>query len=187
MHVIRLPDEAKRSATILFYSQPAHLIRPDAPLAGATSSVVKSLPGSPRIHYYEVADIVSNTIKSGKDWEGPDVQNILWAMQQPLPPQAAASRSKAAGLKGQSFLSAAAIADSHSPADTAGGNSGKGGVASEKSRALFVDVGANIGWFTANVASHGYHVAAFEGELLEVLTHMREQNAQIRHWLMDCT
>jgi hypothetical protein len=84
-----------------------------------------SLPGSPRIHYYAAVDIVAHAILSGQAWEGPDIQNILWAMGQPLPPQAASSSQKA----------------------------------------LFVDIGANIGWFTANVASHGYHVAAFEGEV----------------------
>ena len=29
---------------------------------------------------------------------------------------------------------------------------------------LFVDIGANLAWFTLNVASRGYRVAAFEGE-----------------------
>lgn len=33
---------------------------------------------------------------------------------------------------------------------------------------LFVDVGANIGWFTINMASRGYRVAAVEGKSVYV-------------------
>ncbi len=28
---------------------------------------------------------------------------------------------------------------------------------------LFVDIGANVGWFTINMAARGYSVAAYEG------------------------
>ena len=39
-----------------------------------------------------------------------------------------------------------------------------GGASLEEAKSgLFVDVGANVGWFTANVAARGYRVAAFEG------------------------
>ena len=124
-----------------------------------------SLPGSPRIHYYAAVDIVAHAILSGQAWEGPDIQNILWAMGQPLPPQAASSSQKATGLMGRGLLSITAIVGSHNSSLNTGGSSGNGSAASDKSRALFVDIGANIGWFTANVASHGYHVAAFEGEV----------------------
>ena len=30
---------------------------------------------------------------------------------------------------------------------------------------LFVDIGANVAWFTVNMAARGYSVAAFEGKL----------------------
>lgn len=33
----------------------------------------------------------------------------------------------------------------------------------QQRKGLFVDVGANVGWFTLYVASRGYDVAAFEG------------------------
>ena len=34
---------------------------------------------------------------------------------------------------------------------------------SDRGSSLFLDVGANVGWFTINVAARGYEVAAFEG------------------------
>ena len=57
-------------------------------------------------------------------WEQPEIDEVLWAMEQPVP-----------------------------------GEDGNGTPDSK----LFVDIGANVAWFTVNVAARGYTVAAFEG------------------------
>ncbi len=55
-------------------------------------------------------------------WESEEMNELLWAMEQPLPNQQ----------------------QQHVPP-------------------LFVDIGANVGWFTINMAARGYDVAAYEG------------------------
>lgn len=67
-------------------------------------------------------------------WEGSEIHHGLWALSQSVP----RSGYAASGLD-----STAAIA-------------GKG--------PLFVDVGANVGWFTLSMAARGYETVAFEGE-----------------------
>ena len=64
-------------------------------------------------------DIVSDQILSGSGWEKPEINQIVWALQQPLP-------------------------------------------SGHQDPKLFVDIGANIGWFTLNMAARGYQVEAFE-------------------------
>jgi hypothetical protein len=77
------------------------------------------------VYVYGTNDIVSYSIMHGGSWEQPEINAVLWAMQQPVPVQP--------------------------------GTMGPGSN-------LFVDIGANLAWFTLNVASRGYRVAAFEGE-----------------------
>ena len=64
-------------------------------------------------------DIVSQQIANGAGWEASEINQITWAMEQPLP-------------------------------------------AGQPATKLFVDIGANVGWFTINMAAKGYDVEAFE-------------------------
>ncbi len=63
------------------------------------------------------------SISGTGDWESGEINEFLWAMEQPLPNQQHPSALPP----------------------------------------LFVDIGANVGWFTINMAARGYDVAAFEG------------------------
>ena len=77
------------------------------------------------IYVYGSRDFVSGDILHVGTLEQPQINEVLWAMQQPVPVQP--------------------------------GTLGPGSD-------LFVDIGANVAWFTLSVASRGYRVAAFEGE-----------------------
>lgn len=68
----------------------------------------------------QIKDIVSMQIAGGGVWEKPELDQISWALKQPLPP-------------------------------------------GDHQTALFVDIGANVGWFTLSMAANGYNVEAYEG------------------------
>jgi FkbM family methyltransferase len=95
---------------------------------GKQNSLTVTLPAEsgsqllyPRMTMFPIHgnDVVSATIKSRGQWQQAEVNQLLWAMRQPLP-------------------------DGHPPTN------------------LFVDVGANVGWFSFNLAARGYKVESFE-------------------------
>ena len=98
-----------------------------------------TVPGRPRVYFYNTMDIVSDWLKQGRVWEKEELDEVLWAMEHPVPGEALGSSSGGAGS----------------------GGSGQG----DK---LFVDIGANVGWFSVNMAARGYQVAAFEGAAIRV-------------------
>ncbi len=73
-------------------------------------------------------------------WDQRDVNEAEWAMQQPVP---------------------RALRDAVGQARGSGAGAGSQRVAAGPD--LFVDIGANVGWFTVGLAARGFNVAAFEG------------------------
>ena len=151
-------------------------------LTGATSKVITALPGKPRIYFYATQDIVSDVIDKGQVWEEEDINQILWAMEQPLPDDLGGSeqdqlqerlfdRASTSLSIGKGRRMALGMYKRRRrtlmPGAGAPPEAAKPGSTSAGSRdGLFVDIGANIGWFSASLASRGYKVAAFEGEFL---------------------
>ncbi|GBF94364.1 hypothetical protein Rsub_06986 [Raphidocelis subcapitata] len=97
-------------------------------------------PGSARtlfsnvtLFVYEKGDIVSDSLRgASRGWEAAEIQQMLYAIRAPVP-----ASTSAADLANPSAWKAPA-----SP--------------------LFIDIGANVGWFTVNAAAAGARVAAFE-------------------------
>ena len=108
------------------------------------------------------------------------MKQLQWSMEQPPPPLEQDSGAGGAGRK----LAHHGTSTAHhgtSAASTRGRRHMAGGVSTEGQHGqqqlgrrlqqdsavqdgpLFVDVGANVGWFSINMASAGYRVAAFEG------------------------
>ncbi|MEW5314348.1 MAG: hypothetical protein WDW38_005856 [Sanguina aurantia] len=122
---------------------------------------------------YSKTDHVSSSISSGLGWETHDVEEIMWALAQPLPGSSSAAADAAAGkalaLDIPRRLLATPDDDTMGTTDEARHRSLKQPSVSQqeqllqRQKGLFVDVGANVGWFTLYVASRGYDVAAFEG------------------------
>jgi len=111
------------------------------------------------LYVYVGHDIVSDQLKgSAHAWEPAEVQEMLWALQQfdsPTQRQAAAAISQS--LPG--LAAAARWAAGRPASSTATTTSNK----QQLQKPLFVDVGANVGWFMLNAAAAGARVAAFEG------------------------
>ncbi|PNH12344.1 hypothetical protein TSOC_000755 [Tetrabaena socialis] len=158
------------------------------------------LPGA-SIYVYSGDDAVSTCIRDGLGWENDVLEQVLWAMQQPLPAPpggggagaalggseagaaangsaagaAVAGAAPAGGAAGAApariLQAAAAAADGAieaAAASLAAGQQQPSAAAANQQPSqppppLFVDVGANVGWLSVNMAVRGYRVAAFEG------------------------
>lgn len=103
-------------------------------------------------------------------WESHDVEEIMWALSQPLPGTVFVeydTQGRATEMNtprrylasGASSLTAEGLhkRNLHQPTLT------EQQQLIQTQKGLFVDIGANVGWFTLYVASRGYDVAAFEG------------------------
>jgi 2-polyprenyl-3-methyl-5-hydroxy-6-metoxy-1,4-benzoquinol methylase len=90
--------------------------------------------GNFSIYVYKDNDIVSQYLAGeSHSYEKPEVDEVLWALQQNKPQQQQQQQQ------------------------------GAGTAASLMSQPLMVDVGANVGTFLFKVADAGYRVAAFDG------------------------
>ncbi|PNH12343.1 hypothetical protein TSOC_000756, partial [Tetrabaena socialis] len=135
---------------------------------GGSVAAREVAPGT-TIYVYSGDDAVSSSVRDGHGWEDQVLDQVLWAMQEPLPPpsggtEAAPGRT----LKATTAAAAAAAnASAHAAVDAAAGTLAASarahGGEEQPPPPLFVDVGANVGWFSVNVAARGYRVAAFEG------------------------
>lgn len=95
--------------------------------------------GNVSLHVYDGRDIVSNVLQGPvHSWEENEVKEMLWALKM---------HSSPAQLAAAKMGSAARQAAGQQPPRLP----------------LFVDVGANVGWFALNAAAAGARVAAFEG------------------------
>ena len=110
------------------------LCPPHPATPGIISMEMATVPGRPRVYFYNTMDIVSDWLKQGRVWEKEELDEVFWAMEHPVP--------------GETL-----------------GSSGAGSGQGDK---LFVDIGANLGWFSVNMAARGYQVAAFEGAAIRV-------------------
>jgi hypothetical protein len=108
---------------------------------------------------------------TGNVWEPVDTAELLWAMQAPLPSEQAGAGT-GAGASGDAG-GAAGVAGAGAQQGratlraglqlTGGTGPGSGPAAGPQPPRLMVDVGANVGWFTAVAGARGYDVYAFEG------------------------
>ncbi|PNH12353.1 hypothetical protein TSOC_000719, partial [Tetrabaena socialis] len=152
---------------------------------GGGSVAAREVAPGVNIYVYSGDDEVSAQIREGRGWEVDVLEQVLWAMQQPLPRvsygssssdgDAATAAAAAAAADGAAALFLAsggapdrtiknALAADAAAATTAAANVRQPSTADHPHPPpLFVDVGANVGWFSVNVAARGYRVAAFEG------------------------
>lgn len=113
--------------------------------------------GNVTLHVYDSKDIVSGELAGqSHSWEAGEIQQMLWALKQYTSPQQAA---------------AAAVQRSSSKIQ----QQQRSGL---DQMPLFVDVGANVGWFALNAAAAGARVAAFEGEGALLLVSLVQQQQQ---------
>lgn len=99
--------------------------------------------GNVSLHVYEGNDIVSGFLAGQEHtWESSEIQQMLWGLRQHTSPQQAAVKAKQ---------------QQDSSSNT------------QQQMPLFVDVGANVGWFALNAAAAGARVAAFEGVWAAIL------------------
>ena len=111
-----------------------------------------TVPGRPRVYFYNTMDIVSDWLKQGRVWEKEELDEVFWAMEQPVPGETLGSSGGGGG------------GDSNGGGGgSLSGGGGGSGAGSGQGDKLFVDIGANLGWFSVNMAARGYQVAAFEG------------------------
>jgi len=121
--------------------------------------------GNVSLFLYDSHDIVSDMLKGNQHaWETHEVQEVLWGLQQYRSPlQQEAARAIQQSLPGLASIAAASHADAGSSSSSDDGSSIASSQQHEQQQPLFVDVGANIGWFMLNAAAAGARVLAFEG------------------------
>ncbi|KAG2482050.1 hypothetical protein HYH03_019000 [Edaphochlamys debaryana] len=111
------------------------------------SQVFSDAPSPFFIYVRSEPDVVSSQVLTTGKWADDLLRDIYFALEYNPPVQGAAG---AAGAGAGAAAGAAAAV---------GGGAGSG--EGTKSR-VFIDVGANFGWLTMNVAARGYRVAAVE-------------------------